>query len=98
MNRTKYLLVLIIFIFSSEQFLALPRFSLQQKDRCSNCHFNPTGGMMRNENGFFFGKNVISMISPRDQDFKLSPKLTDNVSFGFDYRSQFLYSQEKKRK
>ncbi|MBI5729883.1 MAG: hypothetical protein HY963_01990 [Ignavibacteriales bacterium] len=97
MRKIKFLLILAVLVFSSTQIFAIPRFSLQQKDKCSNCHFNPTGGLMRNENGFFFGKNVVSMISPRDEDFKLSPKLTDNVSFGFDYRSQFLYSQEKKR-
>jgi hypothetical protein len=52
---------------------------------------------MRNENGLVFGKNIISMISPRDDKFPVSPKLSENISFGFDYRSQFLYSQEKKR-
>ncbi len=76
---------------------SLPRFSLQQKDKCSSCHFNPTGGGMRNESGFYFGKNIVGMISPRDQDIILSPKLTENVSFGLDYRSQFLYSAEKKK-
>lgn len=93
----KFLLVIILFICLFHQLSALPRFALQQKDRCISCHVNPTGGIMRNENGFFFGKNVVSMISPRDEDFKLSPKFSDNVSFGFDYRSQFLYSQEKSR-
>jgi hypothetical protein len=53
--------------------------------------------MMRNENGFFFGRNVVSLSSPRDKNFTISPKLTDNVSFGFDYRSQLIYSQEKNR-
>jgi hypothetical protein len=76
---------------------SLPRFALQQKDKCISCHINPTGGIMRNENGFFFGRNVVSMSSPRDKNFIISPKLTDNVSFGFDYRSQLIYSQEKKR-
>ena len=52
---------------------------------------------MRNESGYIFGKNVISMISPRDEKFPIPPQLSENVSFGFDYRSQFLYSQQKKR-
>ncbi len=97
MRKIKFLLVLTVLVYSSTLIFAIPRFSLQQKDKCSSCHINPTGGLMRNENGFFFGKNVVSMISPRDEDFKLSPKISENVSFGFDYRSQFLYSQEKKR-
>lgn len=97
MKVTKYLLVLVILVFISAQSYSLPRFALRYKDKCSSCHINPTGGEMRTENGFFFGKNVISMISPRDKEFPISPKLSNNVSFGFDYRSQFLYSQEKKR-
>ncbi len=97
MKITKYVLIVIILVFTSVQVFSLPRFALRYKDKCSSCHINPTGGEMRNENGFFFGKNVISMISPRDKEFPISPKLSNNVSFGFDYRSQFLYSQEKKR-
>ncbi len=97
MRITKYFLVLVLLIFTSEQSFSLPRFALRYKDKCSSCHINPTGGEIRSENGFFFGKNVISMISPRDKEFPISPKLSDNISFGFDYRSQFLYSQEKKR-
>lgn len=52
---------------------------------------------MRKENGFFFGKNVLSMISAKDKDFPVSNKLSENISFGLDYRSQLLYSQEKNR-
>ncbi len=94
MKQPNVILVLAIFFISFGETISLPRFALQQKDKCSSCHVNPTGGMMRNENGFFFGKNVVGMISPHDKDFKLSPKLSENVSFGFDYRTQYLYSQE----
>lgn len=97
MRTTRYFLALALLVFTSAQSYSLPRFALRYKDKCSSCHINPTGGEMRNENGFFFGKNVISMISPRDKEFPISPKLSENLSFGFDYRSQFLYSQEKKR-
>ena len=97
MKSSKIVFFLAILFISSAQIFSLPRFSLRYKDRCSSCHVNPTGGMMRTEDGFEFGKNVLSMISPRDKDFPLTPKLSDNISFGFDYRSQFLYSQEKKR-
>lgn len=97
MKYSKGVPVLIIFFISMFDAVALPRFALLQNDKCSSCHVNPTGGGMRNENGFFFGKNVISMISPRDKDFSLSPKLTNNISFGLDYRTQYLYSQEKNK-
>ncbi len=96
MKKLSTLTILISLVLSSS-LLALPRFALGQKDKCADCHINPTGGIVRNENGFFFGKNVISMISPRDEDFKLSPKLSESVLFGFDYRSQYIYSEELKR-
>ena len=89
-----FILILVVCIVETE---ALPRFALQQKDKCSSCHINPTGGVIRNEDGFFFGKNVISMISPRDEDFKLSPKISESITYGFDYRTQYLYSGESKR-
>lgn len=93
----KFFLLILISIIITTNLQALPRFALQQKDRCIDCHVNPTGGIMRNENGVFFGKNVVSMISPRDDEFPISPKLSDNISFGLDYRTQFLYSGQKKR-
>lgn len=90
-------LAVIVLLFLLSELHSLPRFALQQKDKCISCHINPTGGIMRNENGFYFGKNVVSMSSPRDKDLVLSPKLSENISIGFDYRSQFIYSQEKNR-
>lgn len=96
MKRTLLVIGFLSIIFLLDTF-ALPRFALGQKDKCASCHVNPTGGIVRNENGFFFGKNVVSMISPRDEDFKLSPKLSESVLFGFDYRSQFMYSAELKK-
>lgn len=96
MKRTFLIITILSCVLVSSSF-SLPRFSLSQKDKCADCHVNPTGGIVRNENGFFFGKNVVSMISPRDEEFKLSPKLSESVLFGFDYRSQFMYSEELKR-
>lgn len=96
MKKMLSLAIIVLLLLSVEVF-SLPRFGLKLNDRCISCHVNPTGGGMRNENGFFFGKNVVSLISPREKDFPISPKLTENVSFGLDYRSQYLYSEEKKR-
>lgn len=97
MGSLKSILVLVIFLVSFIEVFSLPRFGLRLNDKCSSCHVNTTGGGMRNENGFFFGKNVISMISPNEKEYPLSAKLTESFSAGFDYRTQFLYSQEKKR-
>jgi len=70
--------------------LALPRFAVRLGDKCIDCHYNPTGGIIRNEDGWNFGKNIMSAITPRDQDFLTTPKIGDNITFGLDYRTQFL--------
>lgn len=96
MNKLLMLCLFLLLILSSNIY-SLPRFSLRLNDNCAECHVNPTGGGMRNEDGINFGKNVISMISPRDSEFLMSPKISENISIGIDYRSQFLYSGERKR-
>ncbi|MCF8305594.1 MAG: hypothetical protein K9I71_04285 [Ignavibacteriales bacterium] len=96
MRKNNFAVVLLLF-FALGELYALPRFALQQQDRCIDCHVNPTGGIMRNENGWFFGKNVVGMVSPRDKELAMSPKIGDNISYGFDFRTQYLYSGEKKR-
>jgi len=90
------LLVFLFFVFNDFSF-SLPRFALRLNDKCVDCHFNPTGGMIRNDDGWNFGKFVMSMISPRQDEFSMTPKIGDNITLGFDYRTQFLYSSEKSK-
>lgn len=52
----KFKYSLIVMLLVSPFVYSLPRFALQQKDKCISCHINPTGGIMRNENGFFSGE------------------------------------------
>lgn len=95
-NSKKIFFLLIIFLVSTSTF-ALPRFAVKLGDKCSNCHYNPSGGLTRTFDGWHWGKNTLSMISSRDKDYLMSPKISDNISIGIDYRTQYLYSQEKKR-
>jgi hypothetical protein len=37
------------------------------------------------------------MVSPRTDEFTMSPKLNENISIGLDFRGQFLYSQQNKK-
>jgi len=97
MYFNKFLSLLLFLILFTTLSYSLPRYAMRLGDKCIDCHVNPTGGIIRNENGWHFGKNLIGMISPRDKDIKLSPKLTNNISLGFDYRIQYLYSEEKSR-
>jgi hypothetical protein len=88
MKKLTCLLVLFFILISAETF-SLPRFALQTGALCVDCHVNPTGGNLRNTRGWNYGKNKISMISPRE-DFKMTNKIGDNIQFGFDYRGQYL--------
>lgn len=93
-----FLIMCIVFLISEVgSITALPRFAVKLKDRCIDCHFNPSGGIIRNQNGWHWGKNTLSMISTPDKDFIMSPRISDNIHIGLDFRSQYLYSQEKKR-
>jgi hypothetical protein len=94
--KTQKILLGIIFLFLLSNFsFSLPRFALRLQDKCIDCHYNPTGGIIRNDGGYDYGKYVITMYSPRDTDFTTTQKIASNISIGFDYRTQFLYSSEK---
>lgn len=51
---------------------------------------------MRNAYGAQWGPENLTLAAHRDPDFAIDPKLSENVSFGFDYRSQFLYDRASK--
>jgi hypothetical protein len=97
MKSAFFLITVLILLITSDMINALPRFAVKLGDRCIDCHYNPSGGIIRSENGWHWGKNTLSMISTPDKDFIMSPRISDNISIGIDYRMQYLYSQEKKR-
>lgn len=78
-----------LFLITNDSF-SLPRFSLAAGGQCIDCHVNPTGGQMRNRGGWLFSKNSLSMVSPREDDLKLNNMISDNIAFGFDFRTQYL--------
>lgn len=81
--------IFLILIGISELF-ALPRFSLKTGFQCIDCHQNPTGGIARNEDGWRYGKNSLSMVRTSNSEFAISPKIGENIFFGFDFRTQYL--------
>ena len=91
------ILALIIYFLPVSDLYSHPRFSVRLQNNCIDCHINPTGGLIRNEGGWYYGKNIMSMITPRDEDFMTSPKIGENISIGLDYRTQFLYSEQRSR-
>ncbi len=90
MIKLKLFLLLLLFSSAFNVDFALPRFALMTNSKCVDCHVNPTGGNLRNNRGWAYGKNQIAMVSPRDDDFKMTNRLGENILFGFDFRTQYL--------
>lgn len=94
---TQLLVFILLLLLITSEIISLPRFAVKFGNQCNDCHYNPTGGLIRNLDGWHWGKNLLSMISTKDDEFSMSPKISDNISLGIDYRTQFLYSQQKNR-
>ncbi len=93
MKLTHYLIITFT-LLSINQTMSLPRYALKTGFQCIDCHTNPSGGIIRNEEGWTYGRK-LAVFSPRD--FEMSPNLNENISLGFDLRTQFLYSQKLKK-
>ncbi|MDR3626877.1 MAG: hypothetical protein P4L45_08595 [Ignavibacteriaceae bacterium] len=96
MNYSKYLLILLFVLAISRGMFAIPRFALRMGAQCVDCHISPTGGEMRNKGGWHYGLRALPLISPREKDdaLNMSNEIGKNIDIGFDYRTQYLYSQE----
>jgi len=72
---------------------ALPRFSSRTNLSCQSCHVNPSGGGMRNAFGEEFGREQLA-VQRWQKEYGLeepSTKITDNISYGADFRFLALY-------
>lgn len=83
-----FFIVCAIFFFAET--FSLPRFALLTNSKCSDCHYNPTGGIIRNERGFNYSKNILPMTTSKDATFDISQMIGENISLGLDYRTQYL--------
>jgi len=90
----KKVYLILSFLMAAEMF-AIPRFAIMRGNQCRDCHSNPTGGIVRNQDGWNYGKNNLRLFRSSQTD--LSNKLNENISIGFDFRFQYLYSQQLKR-
>jgi hypothetical protein len=88
--RFVFLLSLLFVLASSSH--ALPRFALVAGAKCGSCHVNPTGGQMRTEYATkSFSVDALPIRATRDEDFGLDTRLSESITIGGDYRSQFIY-------
>jgi len=53
--------ILFCLLFSTAY--SLPRFAVRLGDKCIDCHYNPTGGIIRSEDGWNFGKNILKLTA-----------------------------------
>lgn len=87
----QFTLVVVTLLCLSQITFAIPRFTLMTGESCGSCHFNPTGGQLRNEEGWAKGKNALRMFKSESSDqAEISPKIGKNIYFGADFRSQYL--------
>ncbi len=97
MKQVQYIFILIFSVTFIIPGFSLPRFALRQGSLCIDCHINPTGGIMRSKGGWKYGMEILPLYSPRDKEFTTSNKIADNIEFGLDYRTQYVYSQQFKK-
>lgn len=90
----KKLIFLFLFVFIAD-LISVPRFALTRGNQCKDCHSNPTGGLIRNRDGWNYGKNNLKLF--KSSQTSISPFLNENILIGLDFRFQYLYSQELKR-
>ncbi len=96
MRNSKLWLVISILFLAANQNFALPRFALRMGAQCADCHVDPDGGGMRTHGGWHYGLRVLPLVSPteRDKDLTMGDDIGKNIRIGFDYRTQYIYSQE----
>jgi hypothetical protein len=79
---------------TSLSLFSLPRLAAEHGAPCVTCHVSPNGGGMRNEFGHATAYNELCLQQTKKylESFKSSSRLTDNVTYGLDYR--LLYDKD----
>ncbi len=86
------LLLLPAIIFIPQQGKALYIYSAKEGTRCSTCHVNPTGGMIRTQVGIDYAQNDHSFQEQEDSSSHLNFFIGENLQVGSDMRFMYLYN------
>lgn len=91
----KFIATLFLFLLLSSMVRAFPRFSAYTGDKCADCHYNPSGGSMRNEYGIIFAKKFLRLdvLEKYSVSGNFDPRITKNFSLGGDIR--MVYSENQ---
>ncbi|MGH7681417.1 MAG: hypothetical protein ACRENN_05465 [Candidatus Eiseniibacteriota bacterium] len=90
------LLLIAVWVAVPPQAAALPLYASREGATCVTCHFDPNGGGMRNEFGFYYGRNRHSMgAEDRWANVKVTPQVNDWIRLGLDTRFMYYASHVK---
>lgn len=92
-HRLIALSLALMLLLTSISLYSLPRLSAEHATPCITCHTNPNGGGMRNEFGNFavaYNERCLQATKKLVEPNKFRPRLSDNVTFGFDYRALYI--------
>lgn len=90
MRQVHFLMFFVFTLLIIGESQALPRFSLKGGAVCQDCHVNPTGGELRTDRGWNFGKKFLPMNSQEKEEFLMTNRIGENIYFGLDLRGQYL--------
>jgi hypothetical protein len=85
-------LLLPAIIFVPQQGKALYIFAAKEGTRCSTCHVNPTGGMIRTQVGIDYAQNDHSFQEQENSAPLLSFIMGENLQAGSDMRFMYNYN------
>jgi hypothetical protein len=75
---------------------AMPLYASREGRTCVTCHFDPNGGGIRNDFGFFYGKNRHSMgIEEKWSKVTVDPQLNEWIRLGVDMRFMYYGSNQE---
>ena len=85
--------LLAVLSFRPPAAVALPLYASREGATCVTCHFDPNGGGMRNEFGFYYGKNRHSMGEEEKwANVTVTPQVNDWIRLGLDTRFMYYVS------
>ncbi len=94
----KKLGALLVFVFLLPTIVFLPRtvrglynYGIEEGTRCSTCHVNPTGGMLRSRVGLDYALNNHSFYEAADSEPRLDFFIGENIQIGSDARFLYYY-------
>jgi hypothetical protein len=67
---------------------------------CNVCHVNPSGGMLRNDTGYYFGTKTLPMVReiPENvQSYMEKLKPNEHIRLGGDFRFMSLYEEDREK-